>query len=220
MIEIVGTSHVSKQSIDRINEAFEKYDPDVVCLELDKNRLNSLLADEKDKSSMSLIHRGLAAFQNYIGKKTGMMPGEEMLYAYRKAREKDAQVYLIDQDIQVTLGRIGDVKRKEKAKVAAMLPLSLLTGGRFDYTQIPDQDAIDELTDVFKERFPELYQVFVTERDIHMAESLRIVKQRHPEASVVAVVGAAHKKGLEEMANEIDSQSTVEKEEKQTKLDC
>lgn len=217
MIEIVGTSHVSQESIERIDEAFESHDPDVICLELDKNRLNSLLTDEQSTESMSLLHKGLAAFQRYIGGKTGVMPGEEMQYAFEKAQAEGLEVYLIDQDIRHTLGRLKAVRRKEKAKAVMMLPLSFF-GEKFDYTSIPDQSQIDELLKVFKEKFPELYQVFVEERNLHMAESLRIVQNKHPDSNVLAVVGAAHKTGLERYVNEISSKSSVEKG-KQTKLE-
>lgn len=215
-IQIVGTSHVSQESIERIDEAFENLDPDIICLELDAQRLNSLLADEKSTDGMGLIHRGLAAFQNYIGSKTGVMPGEEMLYAFEKAGEEGVEVYLIDQDIRQTLGRLKAVRRKEKAKALAMLPLSLLGKGRFDYTSIPDQEDINDLIKVFENRFPELYQVFIEERNLHMAESLRIIQERNPEASIVAVVGAGHVKGLEEYIDEISGQSTVEETQQST----
>lgn len=211
MIRIVGTSHVSKQSIERIDEAFENYDPDVVCLELDAQRLNSLLAEEQNTDGMSLLHKGLAWFQRYIGGKTGVMPGEEMQYAFERAQREGREIYLIDQDIRHTLGRLKVVRRKEKVKAVAMLPLSFF-GEKFDYTRIPDQDMIDELLEVFREKFPEIYQVFVEERNLHMAESLRLVQQNHPEEDILAVVGAAHKTGLESYTDEINSQSTVEKE--------
>ena len=210
-IKIVGTSHVSKESIQRIDEAFEDFDPDVICLELDKNRLNSLLADEQDLSQMGLLHRGLAMFQRYIGGKTGVMPGEEMQHAFERAHSEGKEIYLIDQDIRHTLRRLKMVRRKEKVKAVAMLPLSFF-GEKFDYTRIPEQDKIDELLEIFRDKFPEIYQVFVEERNVHMAESLRIVKKNHPDENILAVVGAAHKTGLEGFIDEINSQSAVEEE--------
>jgi len=214
MINVVGTSHVSRDSIEKIDEAFNEFQPDVVCLELDKNRLVSLLSDDDSLEAENLVHELLARFQRYIGEKTGMMPGEEMLYAYEKAKETGAEIYLIDQDLRITLGRIGEVRRKEKAKAVALMPLSFFGASTFDYTKIPDEKALQELTETFKNSFPELYQVFVEERDHHMAESLKAVKKKHPEESIVAVVGAAHQQGLEERLDEIDSEGSMEKEER------
>jgi len=127
-----------------------------------------------------------------------MMPGEEMLYAYERAKEEDLEIYLIDRDIKITLGRIGNVNKKEKVKAVAMMPLSFLGRGKFDYKRIPDQEDLEQLTKIFKQKFPELYQALVEERDIYMAESLKTVREEHPDDSIVAVVGAAHQKGLEE----------------------
>jgi len=214
MINIVGTSHVSKDSIKKIDEAFEQHQPEVVCLELDMGRLNSLLSGDKSLEAQSLTHSLLARFQRYIGEKTGMMPGEEMLYAYERAKQEDLEIYLIDRDIKITLNRIKSVNRKEKAKALALMPLSFLGGGKFDYKSIPSQEDLDELTDMFEEEFPELYQALLEERDIYMSDALKSVKARHEDENIIAVVGAAHQKGLQEKLNEIDSQSSVEKEEK------
>jgi pheromone shutdown protein TraB len=57
----------------------------------------------------------------------------------------------------------------------------------------------------------------VEERNLYMAESLRVVQREHEGKKVMAVVGAAHKTGLKEYTNEISSQSSVEP--KQTKLE-
>ena len=197
MIHFVGTSHVSTDSIEKIDEAFEQHEPDVVCLELDMGRLNSLLADDKSLQSYSMMHGLLARFQRYIGEKTGMMPGEEMLYAYERAKREDLEIYLIDRDLRITLSRIGDVSRKEKAKAFAMIPFSLM-GGRFDYTSIPDPEEIEKVSEIFREKFPQLHQVLLEERDIYMADSLKAVREEHQDESIVAVVGAAHRKGLED----------------------
>jgi pheromone shutdown protein TraB len=216
MINIVGTSHVSQESIERIDEAFEGFDPDVVCLELDRNRLNALLADERSTEGMNLVHRGLALFQRYIGGKTGVMPGEEMKYAFETAQRKGLKVYLIDQDIRQTLGRLKAVRRKEKVKAFAMLPLSFFGATRFDYREIPGQKQIDQLLEVFEQRFPELYHVFVDERNLYMAQSLRMVQEKHSGDKIMAIVGAAHKTGLEEYINEISSQSPMEETRQST----
>jgi len=199
MIKIVGTSHVSTDSITKVDEAFEQHQPDVVCLELDMGRLNSLLSDDKKLQAQSLTHSLLARFQRFIGEKTGMIPGEEMLYAYERAKEEDLDIYLIDRDIKVTLSRIGEVNRKEKVKALAMMPLSLLGGSKFDYRRIPNQEDLEQLTEMFEKRFPELYQALVEERDIYMSDALKSVKARHEDENIIAVVGAAHQKGLEEL---------------------
>ncbi len=46
-ITLIGTSHIAKQSIDDIKTGFEKLNPDIVALELDKRRLIALVSKHK-----------------------------------------------------------------------------------------------------------------------------------------------------------------------------
>jgi len=46
-IILVGTAHISKDSVDEVRDAIEKYKPDVVAVELCQKRYEALT--EKDK---------------------------------------------------------------------------------------------------------------------------------------------------------------------------
>lgn len=208
MIKIIGTSHVSQKSIEKIDEAFEEFDPDVVCLELDMGRLNALITGERE-SPDNLIYSLLANFQKYIGSKTGVMPGEEMLHAYNRASNSGKEIYLIDRDIRETLQRLNAVRRKEKVKALMMLPLSIF-GAKFDYTEIPEAEMLDDMKEKFAEGFPEIYQAVLEERDIYMFKALEKVAEDNLGKDILVVVGAAHQKGLEDRKDEIDSQGPVE----------
>ena len=215
LIKIVGTSHVSQKSIERIDEAFESFDPDVVCLELDLGRLNALITGERE-SPDSFIYAFLAKFQRYIGNKTGVMPGEEMLHAYNRASDTGKEIYLIDRDIRETLGRLRAVRRKEKVKALMMLPLSIF-GTKFDFQEIPEDEMLEDMKEKFAESFPEIYQAVLEERDEYMFKALEKVVEDNPGKDILVVVGAAHQKGLEDRKDEIDSKGSVEP--KQTKLE-
>ena len=49
-ITLIGTSHVSSSSVKEIEELIEKIKPEVVGIELDYQRLQSLLSKKKQKS--------------------------------------------------------------------------------------------------------------------------------------------------------------------------
>ncbi len=51
MVEILllGTAHISKDSVKDVENAFYKFQPDVVCIELCKSRYESLIDPEKWK---------------------------------------------------------------------------------------------------------------------------------------------------------------------------
>lgn len=198
LIHVYGTSHVSEDSIELINEKLEQHDPDIVALELDMVRLNSLL-NGNDRSGGPIFLRLVKKFQEYIGTKTGVMPGEEMLYAYRKAVAEGQDVALIDQNIRTTIDRLDTVSRKEKVRALLEAGLGFFSEQRFDVSKIPEEEIIDQLLKELEHKFPGLYRVFVEERNRVMAEYLKNLQREEPEAEIVAFVGAAHRKELEEI---------------------
>lgn len=201
LIHVYGTSHVSGESIELIDEKIEEHDPDVVALELDLTRLEALVNEETEKGGPLFI-RLIRRFQESIGSKTGVMPGEEMLYAYHKALSEERDVILIDQDIQITVNRLMEIPRKEKFRAVLSIFLGFLTGKGFDFSEIPDEKLIDRLLEELKDDFPSIYRVLVEERNMVMTESLRSVQEENPEEDIVAFVGAAHRKELEKMLAE------------------
>ncbi|MEF8880608.1 MAG: TraB/GumN family protein [Candidatus Nanohaloarchaea archaeon] len=207
MIHIYGTSHVSEDSFDVIDEALEEHDLEVVALELDYLRLNSLL-NEDDQTAGTIFPRMIRYFQKSIGSKTGVMPGDEMVYAYECAQNQGLDVALVDQDIRVTMQRLKEVGRKEKVKAGLSIILGFLGGEKFDVSSIPDDKVISGLVEELREEFPGLYRVLMKERNRYIVEALEKVDHQN-EGDVVAFLGAAHVKPVRRMLDEVDSQSTV-----------
>jgi len=198
MIKVYGTSHVSKESFDVIDEAFRELDPDVIALELDSIRLEAMLNDEENRGDEPIFMSILRKFQNYIGKKTGVMPGTEMLYAYEKARDEEKDVLLIDQDIRVTVQKLMRTRRKERVKaVLGLIAGTVLPKGGFDISKIPEDKEIDFMLQQFRERFPGIYDAIVEDRNDYMIETLRRYQRDNPEHDIAVFVGAAHKRELQ-----------------------
>jgi pheromone shutdown protein TraB len=196
LIHIFGTSHVSQESLDLVEEKIEEINPEVVALELDMPRLNSLLSDQQENRGGSLFVRTLQYFQNSVGKKTGVMPGEEMLHAYRTAEENGIEVALIDQDIRITISKLKDVSLLEKVKAGAQLLVGMILPGSFEIAhEIPEEELIDQLLFEMEFKFPEMYDVLVEQRNQHMVESLKKLEEE-TEGDIVAFVGAAHRKAM------------------------
>ena len=112
-ITFVGTSHISPESVKNVKDAIISKKPDIVAIELDKKRIRALLSEKKRGLSFGDVKRiGLKGWlfalfgqwlQKKLGQKIGVMPGAEMLAAYKTARKNDIQVALVDQDIEKTL---------------------------------------------------------------------------------------------------------------------
>lgn len=197
MIHVYGTSHVSQESLDVIDEAFEEHDPDLVALELDLLRLNALLTDETQRGG-TLLMRMLKKFQDVIGSKTGLMPGREMLYAYRRAVAEDREIALIDQDIRVTTQRLNSLGRKEKVRAALSIIGGLVLPGRMNLAAIPGEEDIEIMADELETHFPGFHRVLLEERNQVMISALKHLQEEDPDTQIVALVGAAHRKSLED----------------------
>jgi len=208
-LKIIGTAHVSKESIEEVKEAIITHRPDVVAVELDLNRYQNMMAEKNgqekqnvnikdiikgDKLSIFLVSMFLSYLQRKIGDDMGVKPGSEMIAAIETAEEIGAKVALIDRDISVTLKRaINKMSWLEKAKFVYGIIASVFSEEEIeDIESIKDGDTLTEVMEYFKEMSPQAYDVLVTERDAYMASRLMDIN----EETVVAVVGAGHKKGI------------------------
>lgn len=199
MIKLYGTSHVSHESLDVIDRAFQD-EPDMIALELDPVRLEALLTGGQGSEDASAFIRLLQKFQEYVGNKTGLMPGQEMLYAYNRGMREDLEVALVDQDIRITIERLKDVRRKEKVKAVLSTGIGLLLpfGDKFDLEEIPDEEKIQELISKLEVSFPGIYEVLMKERNVHMVECISRLQINNPESDIAIFMGAAHRKPVAE----------------------
>lgn len=198
-----GTSHVSEESIALIDEKLDEHDPEIVALELDMKRLEALLTGDQTSDAPIFI-RLIKYFQQKVGQKTGVMPGDEMLHAYSRCEQDDRDIALIDQDIRITLQRLNKIRRKEKVKAAGSLLLSLILPGSFDVSKIPEDEQIETLLEETRDRFPGIYQVLVEERNQYMAAALKQLQEENPEKDIVAFVGAGHKDALRDILEQTE----------------
>jgi pheromone shutdown-related protein TraB len=210
-LKIIGTAHVSKESIEEVKEEIITHQPDVVAVELDVNRYQNMIAEKNgqekqnvnirdvikgDKLSIFLVSMFLSYLQRRIGDDLGVKPGSEMLAAIETAEEIGATVALIDRDISVTLKRaLNKMTFFEKAKLVYGILASFFSKEEIDDVEsIKDGDTLNEVMEYFKKMSPKAYDVLVTERDAYMAHMLQDIN----EENVVVVVGAGHKRGISE----------------------
>ena len=122
-LKIIGTSHIAKESIQAVEKAFEEQ-VDIVALELDDERLKSLVNREHDHKKTTLRFRDVRTLgvkvyllarliswaESHLGSKVGNAPGTEMLKAYKLAKTKKIPIALVDQDVRITLQRLTKLK--------------------------------------------------------------------------------------------------------------
>ena len=205
-ITIVGTAHISQESRDEVRDTIETVKPDLVAVELDQSRFDSLRDDSgwKDleiseairegKGNLLLLNLILSIYQRKLGLEEGMKPGAELMAAVDKAEEMDIEYALVDQDINKTLNRaISSLSILDKLRLVASMILPS-DEEEMDIESLKDGDMIGTLIQELEDEFPELKKVFLDERNTFMAE--KILEKEFD--SAVVVVGAAHVEGLKE----------------------
>lgn len=209
-IRIVGTAHVSQQSVDEVRAAIGDSSPDVVAIELDPARFSALKRQAADpsvrdvlevKNFNSLLVQWLLAYlQRRIGLDVGVEPGAEMKAAIEEAEKRNIPVALVDRDIRVTLLRFwNSLSFIEKVKMFWALVVSIAeidSGQEIDIESLKKQDVIDVVMEEFRKFSPNGARALIDERDAFIAHQLLLLKAQRPEGKILAVVGAGHRQGI------------------------
>jgi pheromone shutdown-related protein TraB len=210
-IILIGTAHISKDSVDEVRRAIETYKPDIVAVELCQRRFESISKKDKwentpvsaliksNNAYFMLAQTFLASIQRKLGEEYGVEPGSEMVAAMQEAEKHNIKVALVDRDITVTLKRawktMGIV---EKTKVMweflkAMIGYDEEELEDFDLKELMKQDVISQMMEEFSSIAPSAAKVLISERDQYIAQK---IFEESKKGKVVAVVGAGHISGI------------------------
>jgi pheromone shutdown-related protein TraB len=219
---LVGTAHVSQESVDLVRKVITDEQPDCVCVELDEKRYKALSSRKrwealdlkeiirKKQLSTLLVNLILSSYQKKLGMQLGVMPGTELLEATKAAKEQGINIALCDRDVRVTLRRAWhQTSFLKKGYLVATLLVSL-----FDKTEITEEklaelkkkDVLSELMSELGEAMPELKKVLIDERDVYLAEKIKTSAGKR----LVAVVGAGHVEGIKKVISEDHSKALPE----------
>ena len=98
-IVLVGTAHVSHKSVELVERVIEEENPDIVGVELDKQRFIQLKSGRKwqetdilkiiktNQTQLFILNMMLASMQKKIGDDLGVQRGMEMLKAIEAAEK-------------------------------------------------------------------------------------------------------------------------------------
>ena len=163
-IVLVGTAHVSKESVDLVESVINEEQPDTVCVELCASRFQAIKKKDqwlemdiikviKEKKSFLLLSNlMLASFQKRIGDKLGVKPGEEMIKAIDTAEASGAEICLADRDITITLSRTWrSTGFWSKIKLVFQLMLSMGGVEEIDEKDIEEMKQADMLESILSE---------------------------------------------------------------------
>ncbi|HOJ98010.1 MAG TPA: TraB/GumN family protein [Termitinemataceae bacterium] len=206
---LLGTAHVSQQSIQEVREAIESYQPDQVCVELDEGRYHAMMHPDQwagldlikvfkeGKGFLLLANLILSSFQRRLGEQLGIKPGDEMRAAIEAAQEKGIPFSLCDREVQQTLKRAwGRCGFWSKNKLLASLIASAFTSENLeaeDIERLKQQNELGGMMQELAEYLPEIKETLIDERDQYLAAKI----WASPGKKVLAILGAGHLAGVQ-----------------------
>ncbi|NHN58859.1 MULTISPECIES: TraB/GumN family protein [Halorussus] len=212
-VRVVGTAHVSADSVEEVRETIDAERPDVVAVELDEGRYRQMQGEVAQDLEPSDLLEGNTVFQfiaywmlSYVQARMGdrfdIEPGADMQAAIEAAESVGSEVALVDRDIQMTIQRFwARMSLVEKLRMVWELCLAMVgVGGdpdeeEFDIEELTDGDVVTAMMEEFRQFSPGGAEALIDERDAFIAHNL--VQLRDAGHDVVAVVGAGHRAGIE-----------------------
>jgi pheromone shutdown-related protein TraB len=207
-IVVLGTAHVSRESVDLVRSAVLELRPDAVCVELDPKRFEALSRPDRFEAldlrevirtrqlATLGLNLSLAAYQRSLGVALGVKPGSELLEGARAAEAEGIPVAFCDRDVRVTLRRAWRaLSFWKRSLLLATFSAALFERAELsedDLRELRRTDVLTRLLTELGEAFPGLKAVLIDERDLYLAERVR----ETPGRRLLVVVGAGHVAGL------------------------
>ena len=213
-VVLLGTAHVSQQSVADVRRELAEGDHDSVAVELCEPRYKRLTGtdDWADVDLFRIIRSGrtgmvaaqlaLTAYQKRLADQLGVEPGAEMKAAVEGAQAQGQEAWLIDRNIGLTLKRlVRTVPWYQRWPLMMGILTTAMTRSEVEAEEIENLkqgDMLENTFSEFAERSPRLYNTLVAERDRYMAVRLREHIASARPRRVLVVVGAGHLQGLAE----------------------
>ncbi|MES2313921.1 MAG: TraB/GumN family protein [Pseudomonadota bacterium] len=218
---MLGTAHVSRNSVDAVDALLAHEHFDAVAVELCDSRAQSMRDPEafKQMDLFKVIRQGkagmvaaslvLSTFQKRLADQSGIQPGAEMKAAMDGADQRSLPLWLIDREVGTTLKRAWhSVGFWQRFGLLGGLLASVFEREEIEQGEIEKLKQGDLLESAFSEFASEsqpLYNSLIGERDAFMAARLRQETARSATDEprrVLVVIGAGHLKGLSGLLRE------------------
>lgn len=205
MITLIGTGHVFNLSQALLN-IFDEKQPEIVCVELDKQRYNALMMKQSDPESykslqknVPLLYKLLSRFQESMANEYGVTAGQEMLTTINYAQSHQLPIAFIDMNAQRLFSRmLKSMSLKEKLKLMfSGVGGIFISKKRVEKELEKFEDNFDKYIEEIGEKFPTVKRVLIDERNYYMVQQLSAANGQYKK--IVAVMGDGHIPGISEL---------------------
>ena len=185
---LVGTAHISPESIEEVKCLIGSENPARVCVEIDAGRWKTMTEgsswDSLDigdilregKGFLLLANLALSGFQRRMGDNVGVKPGEEMVEAVRAAQAADIPTSFCDREVQTTLKRAWAKSGLwNRAKLVASLGASAFSNEKLsseDIEKLKERNELEEMMGELSAYLPSVKEVLIDERDRYLAAKI------------------------------------------------
>ncbi len=215
-IILVGTAHISPESIEEVRSVIAAEMPARVCVEIDEGRYRAMSSGSswesldigkvlrEGKGFLLMANLALSGFQRRMGAGVGVKPGDDMLAAVRVAEELGIPYAFCDREVSLTLKRAwGRSGLWNRSKLVAGLFSSAFTEEKLSEAEIErlkERSELEEMMAELADYLPSVKEVLIDERDRYLAAKIFLEAQKSPPSAApaaLAVVGAGHLDGIE-----------------------
>jgi pheromone shutdown protein TraB len=187
-ILLIGTAHVSRESVEEVKRVIYEEKPDLVCVEIDAQRYNAMTRNDnwekldiikvirEGKGFLLIANLILSSFQRRLGNDLGVRPGEEMAAAVEAAKTLNVPFAFCDREVQLTLRRAwGECGFLSKCKLLSILLASAFSNEKLNEEEIENLKKNTELDGMMNELanyLPPVKKTLIDERDLYLAAKI------------------------------------------------
>ncbi|WP_422479875.1 TraB/GumN family protein [Pleomorphochaeta sp. DL1XJH-081] len=229
-ITLIGTAHVSRDSVDEVSKTIDEIGPDRICVELDTGRYKSKTEPQgwesldiktiikENKGFLMLANMALSSYQKKLGEQMGVSPGDEIMQAASLANERNIPLSFCDREIQVTFKRAWRLSNGwNKIKLISSLLTAVFSKEEISNEEIErlkETNVLQSMLDEMASELPTIKKVLIDERDQYLASNIYMAEG----SKIVAVVGAGHAPGLVAHMEKLDRKEVSSSVEHITKV--
>ena len=205
MITLIGTGHVFDLS-NALLAIFDEKEPEVLCIELDKQRYNTIMIKKSNpevyknaRADLPFIYKRLAKFQENMADEYGVEVGNEMLTAINYAQSHQLPLEFIDMNAQQLFIKMWkSMKFIEKFRLLLSGFAGIfLTKKRVEKEIENLQDEFDVYLEEISKKFPTIKKVLIDDRNNYMVNRIKIINENFQK--IVVLIGDGHVPGISEL---------------------
>ena len=202
MITLIGTGHIFDLSSGLI-EIFDEKKPDLICVELDKQRYNAIMIKRSHPESynearknLPFVYRLLARFQESMASEYGVNAGDEMLAAINYAQSHQLPVEFIDMNAQHLFQNMWrTVPFFEKLRLMLSGFGGIFVSKKRVEEEIKNfQNDFDVYIEEIGKKFPTIKKTLIDKRNSYMAQRLQELSENYQ--NIIACMGDGHIPGI------------------------